>query len=135
MDIKKAYATDREKEKNGTWEDFGDGLKVLIARLGNPNYIRKFREVSKPFRKAIKRETFPEEKAEKIFIETMAHTIVLGWEGLEIDGKPVEYSVANAIQILTDYPDFKEQINEVASTMETFKLVADEEAEKNSKAS
>lgn len=131
MDIKKEFGTDSKKEIEGIWEDFGSGCTVKIARLGNPEYAKIFRKISRPYKKAIRRETLGEEKAEKLLVQSMAEAIVLDWKGLEEDGKKIPYSKENATRILTQYKDFRDQCAEVAGEMESFKLAENEDAEKN----
>jgi len=131
MDIKKAYGTDKKKEENGVWEDLGDGAKVLVARIGNPNYRKVFEQITKPYTKAIRRGTLSEEKATDLIIKSLAKTVLLNWEGLKEDNKLLKYSETEAIRLLTEYPDFRDQIQEIANDLETYKLVQDEETEKN----
>lgn len=132
MDIKKEFGTDSKKEVEGVWEDFGDGLEVKIARIGNPIYQKAFQKISKPHKKAIRRGTLRDEKAEELLIEAMAKAIVLDWKGLEEDGKEVPYNHNNCVKILTEYKDFREQVSEFATEIEAFRCDEDEEAEKNS---
>lgn len=132
MDIKKTYGTDRKKEVDGVWEDLGDGARVLVARIGNPNYRKVFEQLTKPYTKAIRRGTLSEEKATELIIKSLAKSVLLKWEGIKEDGKLVKYSEAEAIRLMTDYPDFRDQIQEIANDLETYKITEDEETEKNS---
>ena len=132
-DIRKLYGTDENKETDGIWQDMGDGIKVKIARIGNPKYQKLFQKISKPHRKAIRRGTLKEDVAEKLMIECMAKTIVLDWKNIEVDGKVLPYSVENAIQILTDFKDLKEYINDFANEMEAYMQEDAEEGEENLK--
>lgn len=135
MDLKKEYGTDKDKELAGVWEDFGGGCKVLIARIGNENYSKVFRRISKPYQNAIRRGTLGNEKAEDLLIQAMAESIVLDWKGMEEDGKPVKYSKEECMRVLKAYKDFRDEISERAGSMELFKREMDAESEKNSKKS
>lgn len=132
FDIKKEFGTDTQKEIEGVWiDDFGEGLKIKIARIGNPEYQKLFNRISKPHRKAIRRGTLKDETAEKLLIQAMAKGIVLDWKGLSEDGVEIPYSYENALRLLTDYKDFREQVTEVATEIEAFRTEDEEEAEKN----
>jgi len=135
MDLKKEFGTDKEKEIDGKWFPISDSAKLLIARIGNPNYAKVFRRLTRPYKRAIRTDRLPEEKSDEILIQTMAETILLGWEGLEEDGVPVTYSTTEAVRMLTEYKDFRDMVSEIASEMEAFKVEDDEEAEGNSEAS
>ena len=133
MDLKKEYGTDKNKELDGVWEDMGNGCKVLIARIGNENYSKVFRRISKPYQNAIRRGTLGNDKAEDLLIQAMAECIVLDWTGLEEDGKKVKYSREECIRVLKEYKDFRDHVSELANSMELFKREMDAEAEKNLK--
>ncbi len=131
MDLRKEYYTDKEKEEKGVWEDFGDGCRVLIARANNPAFKESFKNATKPYRKQMVRGTFPDEKSSKIMIKVMAKTIVLDWENLFEGEDKIEYSIENAIMVLTKYPEFREAISEVAQSAESYKVDLDNEEEEN----
>jgi hypothetical protein len=131
MDLKKNYATDKEAEISGIDKDFGDGCFIKIARIGNAEYKKYFQKITKPYQKAIRRGVLSDEIADKLLIDALANRIVLGWSGMTEDDKPIAYSVENCIRILTEYPDLKDQIQEIANEMESFKTEDDEEIEKN----
>ena len=131
MDLKKNYLTDKDAEISGIEKDFGDGCFIRIARIGNAEYKKYFQKLTKPHQKAIRRGVLSDEIADKLLIDAMANKIVLGWRGMTEDGTPVQYSVEKCIQILTEYPDLKDQIQEIANEMESFRVEEDEELEKN----
>lgn len=135
MDLSKTFGTDKDLEKNGAWIDFGEGLFCLIARSGNPRYNRKFKEVSAPYKRAIRLETLADEKAEELMIQVMASTILLDWRGLTDNGVEVPYTPENAKAMLTKYPDFKDQVKSASDSMEAFKRQEIAETEKNSETS
>jgi len=132
-DLRKLYGTDTNKETDGIWQDFGDGIEMKVARIGNPKYQKLFQKLSKPHRKAIRRGTLKEDVAEKLMIECTAETILLDWRGIELDGKALPYSKDNAIMILTEFKDLKEYVNDFANEMEAYMQEDAEEAEENLK--
>ena len=134
-DIKKAFGVDKAKSEDGTWVDLEEGIRVKIARIGNLKYRKELEKLSRPRRRQIRRGTLSEEVAEQMLTEVMANTVLLDWEGIEENGKRLSYNPANAKRLLTEYPDFREMISDLAGEMETFKQEFDEESEKNSRKS
>jgi len=131
FDIKKEYGTDEKKEVEGVWETLGEGCKVLVARTGNPKYEKVYNRITKPYRQQIKRDSLSEEKARDITIQLIAESVLLDWQGIEEDGKPVKYSKKEAIRLLTKYKDFRNAVSELAGSIALFKSQEDEELEKN----
>ena len=131
MDLKKDFATDKNLENEGIWEDLGGGARIKVARSGNENYTKRFSELMKPHRRAIKRNTMSDKKAEKILIKVLAETILVDWEGIMEDGVEIAYSVENAIRILTEYKDFRDIVIDVSEAMENYKIREDADTEKN----
>jgi len=132
-DVKKLFGTDTKKEQDGVWYDIAEGLRMRIARIGNPNYQKRFQALSKPYRRAIRRGTLSDEIAEKLLIQCMSETIVLDWEGLEDEGKLVPYSKDAVVAILTKYPELRGYINDIANELEGFQEDLTEEADENLK--
>ena len=131
LDLKKEYAVDKNKEIEGVWQDFGSGAKMKIARIGNSEYQKVFQKISKPHRKSIRRGTLADDVAEKLLVEAMAESILLDWEGVEDGGVALPYTKENAIRVLLEYKDLRDQVTEIANEMESFKAEEDAEAEKN----
>jgi len=132
-DVKKLFGTDPTKEQEGVVHEMGDGLKMRIARIGNPKYQKRFQALSKPHRRAIRRSTLADEVAEKLLVQCLSETIVLDWEGLEENGEEVLYSLENCIRILTDYPELRNYVNDIANELEGYQAEDDEEATENLK--
>lgn len=132
-DVKKLFGVDAEKEQEGVVHEMGEGLKMRIARIGNPKYQKRFQALSKPHRRALRRGTLSDEVAEKLLIQCLSETIVLGWEGLEENGEEVPYSLENCIKILTDYPELRNYVNDIANELEGYQAEDDEEATENLK--
>ena len=131
--LKELFGTDKVKEKEGVWQDMGDGLKMRIARIGNPKYQKRFEALSKPHRRALRRGTLSNEIAEKLLVQCIAETIVLDWEGVEENGKETPFSVENAVRILLEYPELRKYVEDIANEMEGYKAEDDEEAIDNLK--
>ncbi len=121
MDIKKRFATDVKKETEGVWVDIGDGMRLKIARLGNKNYTSRFQELLRPYRAQARAGTLAQDLAEKLYNDALAETILVGWEGIELDGETLTYSRENALRLIQELPDFKTTVTEIANTMEAYR--------------
>jgi len=116
------FATDLDLEENGVWVDIGDGGQLLVARMGNPNYTRVVRELSKPYRSRIRKGTMPDEISDEILFKAMSQTILLGWSGIEDDkGKEIKYSSDAAYDLLKGMKDFRILVSELANEQMAFR--------------
>jgi len=135
MDLKKIFATDERREIEGTWIPLPDPAgkaRIKVARYGNPNFVRAIDEATRNYRQAgrgiVK---IPEEMARKILIETLASTVLLDWENIEDDGKPVPYNRENAEAMLEKYKDFRDFVSSCSTNFELYHVEAMEEGAKN----
>jgi hypothetical protein len=123
------FAANTENAVEGVWEDI-DGLRLLIARFNNPEYLKLIRKYAKPLtrsRKQVKMET-----AEDIAIRAMSEAILLNWENLEDeDGEPIPYSQKKAYELLKEHRDFYEMVLEISRDTERFVEADREEDEGN----
>jgi hypothetical protein len=101
----------------------GDDDNDELARAGGSNtrYVKALEAKSRPYRRQIKEDRLAPDVANKMLIETFAETIVLGWTGIEDKDGPVQFSVDNCRQLLTELPDLFEELREVASNAGTFR--------------
>lgn len=132
-DLKKLFKTDENLETAGVWQDLGDSIRVKVARFNNTNHKRVMEGLMKPYQHMLRRGNLSEEIAEKILVQGMARTILLDWEGLEEDGKPIKYSMKNAERIMMEFKDFRDLVHNISQSMEIYKIQEDAETEKNSK--
>lgn len=130
MDIFAAYAVDENLEVNGTWMEVGDA-KFLVARSGNKNYVKALSKAVERNRKALNRRDDEADKlSDKLMAEVIAKTILLGWEGVKYQGKPLEYNAENAVMVLK-HPEFRKEIMQLADDFDQFKAQKEAEEEKN----
>lgn len=130
LDIFSKYETDESAEANGVEVPLGTA-KLLIARVGNPNYTKKLTSLVERHKVALDIEG-PEADAlnEKLLVETIADTILLGWSGVcDREGKEFPYSKDNARKALA-MKDFRQDVMKLASDMEAYKVKAEAEAGK-----
>ena len=116
------FSTDSNLELNGVWLDIGLGAKLLIARDGNPAYVKEFRKHMDQFQTTFQRENLTEDEAQKILISVTAKTILLDWEGIDDeDGNPIPYSEDQAIKLLTEYKDFRTLVETLSKNSKNYK--------------
>lgn len=134
IDLFNSFATDEGVEQEGTLTKMsgcGD-TDWLIARMPNKHYSKLIQKQVKMNRAVLDSKGDAAEKmSDSILVNVMAKTILLGWEGeISYKGKKYPYS-EEAAKMLLAHRDFRDTVSKVASDMETFKLVKDEEDEKN----
>ena len=121
--------TSRKKELEGAVAEYDDGcgniLHLTIARSSNnPHYESKLVSLMEPYRKQQKKgKDISNEVAKRIMIKVYAEEILLGWDEndlLDENGKPVKYSVDNAIELLTHDGDLREFVEEYSSNMNNY---------------
>ena len=131
--LSKRYGTSAHKEAEGVWVDLGDGIRVKVARANNPTHLRATERLIKPFRRQIQNNSLPIDKTTELTIKAMSLGILKDWEGIENDkGKPVPYSEDMAVELLTEYKDFREEVSEISQSMEMYRNEEIEEEQKNS---
>jgi hypothetical protein len=127
MDIFASFATDESLENEGKWFNLSKTAKVRVARSGNAKYVKQLRKKLEENRIDLDSQgDEANDLAEKVMIEVLADTILVGWEGLEYRGKPMEYSRLNA-RILLQVKDFRKKIVGFSENFEAFKVKQEEE--------
>lgn len=106
MDIRKQFGTNRKAEEAGVWIDIGQGARVKVARSTSPTYRKKLEDVIRPHRGVINARAMDDKTAHGLFCKAAAGTLLVDWAGIEVDGKAVPFSVADAEQLMIDVPDF-----------------------------
>lgn len=132
MDLNK-FKTSSKLSEDGVKVELGEGASITVARIGNQKYTNELKRVTKPHMNAIRNKTISDELMEKLVLDAFVGTVLLGWDGLKLDGKEVKYSKDEAIKILKnpEYVDFKNMVEAAASEVEVFRAVEVSEAVKN----
>lgn len=133
--IYEAFETDTDAEVDGQWvRGIREGMNVLVARWGNTRYRKMFQRLIKPVRQQFDRGTLSDEEITKLTTQCMAETILLDWDGpafVTREGEPLEFSREAAVQLMTDLPDFRDELVALARETETFRIAAREESAGN----
>lgn len=131
MDLNK-FRTSKELEVKGVDVPVSEDCTLRIARMNNTAYKTYFNELIEPYRMQIRTGTMSEEIADAILIKSVAKTILLGWEGLKLDGRDIPYSFDNAVKALTEYKDFRDMVVSIAQDMDLFREKEMSDSAKNS---
>lgn len=127
------FATDATAENSGVWKDYGDN-QFLIARAGNKAYSKLLGEVVSRHKATLDLGgEAADQLSDRLMIEVMAKTILLGWKDpiiVEKDGEPVAYSYDNAVKAL-QIKDFRNLVNTWANEMAAYRVAKLGEMEKN----
>ena len=132
MELSK-LAIDFKKASGGIWADYTDEVKFLIAKKPNPKFDQELATLIEPYLASIASGTFDDALDKLITVKAVAKTVLLGWEGLEENGEPYEYSYENCVKILSDpnYSDVYRFVLTISHSSEKYRVVTVEDAEKN----
>lgn len=129
MGFFKRYKTDKTLEENGVWVDLGEDVHVLVGRLTSKRTREVRRRLMRPYESM--REV-PPELEDKINIQVMAEAVLLDWRGItDEEEKAIPYSREAAIKLLSDFPDFRDEVAGASLRRDIFRA---NELEGNSKA-
>jgi predicted nuclease of predicted toxin-antitoxin system len=117
---------------NGNTETEGSefiyrGNKLIIARSGNTNFKKLFRELMKPFQEEFDSGRMSEDQSNNLMIECVSQTILVGWKEItDVTGEKFEYSHANAKSLLTDDKDVYDSIIVFSENIDNYLTSSDE---------
>lgn len=135
MDLSTLKIDTEGKAVEGVWFDYGEGCRLLIARLGNRKFADYHRRLLKRHQHLVDTGRMPLDLSRKLFAESCANTVLLGWEGITEGPDELPYSVEKAQEILADpkYEVFANDVMEFARGLEAFRAEGVAESGKVSK--
>lgn len=144
-DLYDLYATEKEYETAGVWQDYGSA-RIKLARSGGKNtkYLKTIRTILKKYGKA-NWEAIKEEETDMILAEVFAVSVVKAWEiknekdewesGIILmekgKKKKVPFNIQNVKKCLLDLPDLFSDLRKYADDIKTFQKESEEEDLKN----
>lgn len=143
MDFYSRFATNTQHEEQGRefTKEFGPGVAFLIARAGNRTYNRMIQAQWEAHKHTLDaKDTLEERNAaeacgERIMVEVMAKSVVLGWWGdVQYQGEPLPYTPDNAVKLL-QLPEFRKLVDKLSNDFQNYRLVREEDAAKKSESS
>lgn len=121
MDLVKTFGVDKKAAEGGKWFPLAEDGSVKVARLNNAAFKAEAVRLQKPHLAQLRVSRVDNvELLDRITIEATAKTILVDWKDITMNGEVVPYSVEKAIELLTDYPDFREAISLLAVERENF---------------
>ena len=128
MNIYSQFGTDRTKEKEGVWIDYGlndhgNPQRFKVSRIGksNPEFRKCLEKVIRPHRRAIEANLLPLEQQESLYAKVFVKVVLLGWENiLDREGKEIPFSEDNATALLKDLPDLYDDLQAQAAEIGNF---------------
>jgi len=136
MEFKQLYQPSTKKETEGVWVDFSEGVKLKIARAGNPKFQEKLERLLKPHRRKFRRRNIPLELVRSLTQQASIGTILLDWDGFTEKNEQgeevkVPFSDDKALEYFKISTDFVNDVLDFADDMEIFREEEQEESEKN----
>lgn len=128
MDLKR-FRTNTATEIDGRWEQLTDGSRIKVARWGNPKFVRALDDEQAPYRTLISSGKLPADIDRAILDRVAAKTILVDWEGLELDGEALDYSSDTAFLLLNDpeLHEFRELVFNLARQGDGYRKEADKD--------
>lgn len=137
LDFFKDLCADENLEVDGTFVYLPRfKCKVKVARSGSKRFLKGIERAMQPYKRYFRNNKtidLPQEVEDKVKaanLRVWAETVLLGWEGINVDGKDFPYTTDNAVRLLQN-KDFFADISFLANEAETFKRENAEDAEKN----
>ncbi len=130
MDIFYSFATDPVLEEQGKEFQIGKDAFITVARTGNRVYI--MRALLAAHKETLDRDDDEaHDRFEKIQIEVLAKSVLLGFRGITFKGETLTYSQANAAMLL-EIKDFRDLVAKHADKFTNFLVKQEEEDVKKS---
>lgn len=123
MDLRATYGTDAALEADGIDLHLGGGAYLTLARAGggNARYEACMRRLFAPHRRALAAGTLDEKTASEIMQQAYAEAVVIGWRGIELDGEPLPFSVANVRRVFSEFPEVWRIVQEEANKFANYR--------------
>ena len=118
------FASNPELEIAGVEIKIDDETTIIVAAYGNKKFRSMRNRLLEPLTNAAGKKGITTDQADRVLEKCIAKCILLGWEGLKIEGKDFPYSAENCLKLLTDprFKSFKELVMGHAADGEHFKL-------------
>jgi hypothetical protein len=116
------FKTSEDCEVNGIDFEYGP-VKFRCKRFGGRNQSLKAALATemKPYSRQIELGTLSDAKEKEIAIKIFVKASLVGWTGVQMDGKDIEFSEENAIQLFTALPDLYNDLVKQSSNIDNYK--------------
>lgn len=135
IDLAKKFGYDKDLAKTGVKKFIGKEPEdwILVRRLPNDEYLSCLTETMQNEGDKLKELETSDPEAYKEYdvmlqCQVLGKTVLVGWgEGVQVNGKPIEYSVENATKLLVDLDDFRAECVMFARDNKNYPLKMDVE--------
>lgn len=135
MNLYNRFKTNQQAETEGTWLNFGDGLRVKV-RSTDSTVVREYQaKLFKKNRQALSANggILPPAVQDEMDVELLTNVVIVGWEKVTDEtGKELEFNRMNVAKVLRDLREFRKEIQYLAGLGETFRDAGFEEQLGNS---
>jgi hypothetical protein len=131
--FKKILGVNTTAEVEGVWHDLAEGVRIKVARAGNP----RAEELSVKKILAAREQgggSISPEQLKRIGREVMAEAILVDWSGVTDEaGIPVPYSKEKALEFLSDpeLHDLEKTVDQLSGQRRHYALKVEEAARGN----
>ncbi len=133
MDLSKLYVeTDPTLEADGVEVTLAEGVSIIVRPMRNEAFRKHLQSLLKPYERRIQQKRMDAVLQDDLTRKAIAQHVLIGWKGIQVDGKALKYSPAAAEELMKKYEDFQEDVLTAAMSRETFRAEIVEENEKNS---
>jgi hypothetical protein len=135
--LKTTYGVDTKAEVEGVWHTLRGGIRVRIARAGNPRASELTLKLIGEARERLRlpEGPLPGKEWDQILARVVAEAILLDWENVTNEAdEPIPYSVEEGMKALLDpaLHDFAREIDQLSGNRQHYALKQEEAALKNS---
>ncbi len=135
--LKRVYGVDTKAEVEGVWHPLEGGIRVKLARAGNPRANELTAKLIGEARERLRlpEGPLPDQEWDQILARVVAETILLNWENVTDEAdQPLSYSVEEGMKALLDptLHDFARRIDRLSGNRAHYAAKQEEAASKNS---
>jgi hypothetical protein len=117
------FKSDENLARDGVWFDLSDtvGFKLRQYNQFNPNTKAAVARHLKPYAHQIDKNILDPKKGLEIKARLLVEISLVDWKGIEIDGKPTDFSPEIAVQFLMELPDLLDTLTDHAQRTENYR--------------
>lgn len=133
LNIARKFDFNETLSKEGVRVPIGDGIVLYIAREGNERYRNALGNLLVAYREEFSSGDLEDDVLTEMTAKAMAEGILVNWEGVkdEDTGEEVPYSPEMAYELLTKFPELREQVLMVSRNNERYLNKHKEQSVKN----
>lgn len=122
-DIAALFSTDEESTEKGAWIPIRPGLRFRIRSVHSKAVRTEETRLTRKNRgKLVQAQGILDpDDADATEVLLVARAVVTGWEGAELDGKPLDYSRGNCERLMVRFPQLRREVMMHARTDDNYR--------------